>query len=54
MRVQWNLPALSELEEIQDHIAQESPVAANRLIPDVMDRADLLLADNPRADGRVA
>ena len=47
MQVFWTLPALNDLEEIQDYIAQESPVAAYRLVADVMDRADSLLSDNP-------
>lgn len=47
MKVIWTLPALDHLEEIQDHIAQASPAAAHRLVPDVMDRADRMLGDNP-------
>lgn len=52
MQVHWTLPALGDLEEIQDRIAQEGPLAAYRLIPDVMDRTDLLLADNPMVGRR--
>lgn len=47
MRVRWTLPALSHLDEIQDFVALDSPAAAHRLINDLMDRAELLLSENP-------
>lgn len=55
MRVAWTRIALSQLDEIQDYIAEESPAAAYRLVDDIISRAERLLADNANAGrmGRV-
>lgn len=55
MRVRWTLPALEDLDEIQDHIAQDSPSAAHRLINAIIDRTNALLSENALAGraGRV-
>jgi toxin ParE1/3/4 len=31
MRVHWTVPALAAMEDLQDYIAQDSPVAAGRV-----------------------
>jgi len=55
MRVAWTRIALSQLDEIQDYIAQESPASAYRLVNDIISRSELLLSSNPNAgrSGRV-
>lgn len=47
MQVSWTSAALDELDQIQDFIAQDSPVAAYRLTADLIGRTDELLASNP-------
>lgn len=47
MRVVWTAPALNHLEDIQDYIAQDSPVAAYRLALDLTDRTNRALSQNP-------
>ncbi len=47
MPIAWTLPALDNLDEIQDHIAQDSPKAAHRLVNDLIVRAETLLSANP-------
>lgn len=56
MRVAWTRNALAHLDQIQDHVALESPAAAYRLVNDVIDRTEALLLGNPNAGkrGRVA
>ena len=44
MDVAWTVPALADLDHIQDFIAQDSPVAAFRLTADLMRRTDSLLS----------
>ena len=47
MQVRWTRPALQNLEEIQDYVAQASPRAANRLARDLVDRAERGLGQSP-------
>lgn len=56
MRVSWTVPALWDVEEIEDFVAKESPAAAYRLATDILDRTELLLSENPNLgrQGRVA
>ena len=56
MRVQWTVPALADLDSIQDYIGERNPAAASRLINDILDRADTLLSTNPEIGrpGRIA
>ena len=56
MRVRWTVPALADLDSIQDHIAERNPPAASRLVNDILDRTDTLLSANPELGrrGRVA
>ena len=56
MRVRWTVPALADLDLIQDYIAERNPPAASRLINDILDRTDKLLSVNPEIgrSGRVA
>ena len=56
MRVRWTLPALANLDSIQDYIAERNPAAASRLVNDILDRTDTLLSDNPEMGrpGRIA
>ena len=49
MRVVWTRIALSQLDEIQDHIAQDSPAAAHRLAVDLTVRTENQLSDSPRS-----
>jgi toxin ParE1/3/4 len=49
MRVLWTIPALRDLDQIQDFIAHDSPIAAHKLATDLMRRTDKLLAANPKA-----
>lgn len=52
MDVAWTIPALDNLDEIQDYIAKDSPIAAYRFTVELMDRADSVLGAQPVA-GRV-
>lgn len=47
MRVRWTKPALANLDEIQTYVAQESPLAAYRLVQDLFGRAQNGLATSP-------
>jgi toxin ParE1/3/4 len=47
MRVSWSRPALAQLDDIQDYIAQDSRAAAHRLALDLTGRTERVLADNP-------
>ncbi len=49
MRVVWTRSALSDLDEIQDYVAQDSPSAARRLATGLRDRTVQLLTDAPMA-----
>lgn len=54
MRVRWTRPALADLEEIGDFIAQDRPRAAERLVTRILASVEAL-ADHPEAGrpGRV-
>ena len=56
MDVAWTIPALADLDHIQDFIARDNPVAAFRLTSDILRRADAVLSANPAIgrQGRVA
>lgn len=56
MRVSWTIPALNDLDQIQDFIAQDSPIAAYRLVTDLIGRTDRILVSNPMIgrNGRAA
>ena len=47
MRVSWTPRALAELEAIQDHIGQDNPTAAHRLVRKVYETTNTLLGRNP-------
>ncbi|HEY9011635.1 MAG TPA: type II toxin-antitoxin system RelE/ParE family toxin [Devosia sp.] len=47
MRVVWTPSALSNLDEIQDYIAQDSPAAAYRVILELTTRTRINLGDYP-------
>jgi toxin ParE1/3/4 len=49
MKVVWTRAALSDLADIQDHVAQDSPAAAYKLAVELTQRPDWLLSDNPMA-----
>ncbi|WP_443750850.1 type II toxin-antitoxin system RelE/ParE family toxin [Asticcacaulis solisilvae] len=49
MDVAWTIPALDDLDEIQDYIAQDSPITAHRFIVDLMDRTNAVLGAQPMA-----
>ena len=48
MHIRWTRPALHHLEEIQDYIAQESPLAAYRLAHDLVERTESGLTTTPK------
>jgi len=52
MRVVWTRASVSNLDEIQDYVALESPAAAHRLVTELRDRTAMLLSEAPMA-GRV-
>jgi addiction module RelE/StbE family toxin len=56
MRVVWTRAALEGLETITDYVAQHNLAAALRLVDDIPERTNALLADNPMIGrvGRVA
>lgn len=56
MKVSWSLPAIQDLEEIQDYIAQKRPASAHHLISRIFTQTDRLLSKNPEMGrtGRVA
>ena len=47
MQVAWTRTALLHLEEIQDYVAQDSPVAAYDLATALTERPNRLLSANP-------
>jgi toxin ParE1/3/4 len=49
MQVVWTRAALSDIDDIQDYIAQESPAAAYSLAMDLYSRTNQLLAKAPMA-----
>lgn len=49
MKVAWTRPALRHVEEIQDHIAQDSPRAANKVANSLIERTNSLLSDTAMA-----
>lgn len=55
MRVVWTRVALSQLDEIQDYIARDSPIAAYQLAADLTTRTDKQLSSSPMSgrSGRV-
>lgn len=55
MRVRWQKTALGDLREIAEHIAQENPGAARRVVAEIR-RQVRVLADHPYLGhpGRVA
>ncbi len=56
MDVAWTIPALADLDQIQDFIGQDSPVAAFRFTFDLVRRTEALLSVDGTAGrrGRVA
>lgn len=56
MKVAWTRPALQDLEEIQDYIAEKRPAAAHRLTSRIFSQTNRLLSENPEIGrvGRVA
>jgi toxin ParE1/3/4 len=56
MRVIWARPALADLDEIQDYVAQDSPVAAYKLVSEIFERTERVLSTIPLAGrpGRVS
>jgi toxin ParE1/3/4 len=49
MRVVWTRGALADVDQIQDHVAQDRPIEAYRLALALIGRTDALRADNPLA-----
>lgn len=47
MPVLWTRPALADLDQIQDFMAQTNPVAAFRLTARIIERTTTLLGKNP-------
>lgn len=47
MRVVWTPAALSDLDEIQEYIAQDSPAAAHRVLVELTSRTRTNLGDYP-------
>lgn len=47
MRVRWSLIALSQLDEIQEYIAEENPLAAFNLVHKIWDRVNDDLGEHP-------
>ncbi|MFN3363544.1 MAG: type II toxin-antitoxin system RelE/ParE family toxin [Allorhizobium sp.] len=56
MLVVWTLPAIQDLEAIQDYIADRRPAAATHLAKRIFDQTKALLAKNPNVGrlGRVS
>lgn len=49
MRIVWTRGALSDVDQIQDFVAQDRPIAAYQLATALVGRTNALLADNPFA-----
>lgn len=47
MRVVWTRAALDGLEAITDYVGRYNPAAALRLVDDIPERTNTLLANNP-------
>lgn len=56
MKVSWSLPAIRDLEEIQDYVAERRPASAHRLISRIFSQTARLLSERPEIGrvGRVA
>jgi len=52
MQVAWTRPALQDLSDIQDYIAEDSPAAAFNLVNAIIDRTEAFLGSNSMA-GRI-
>lgn len=52
MRVVWTSGALADVDQIQDYVAQDRPIAAYQLARALIGRTNALLADNPLAGRR--
>ncbi|MFD2237361.1 type II toxin-antitoxin system RelE/ParE family toxin [Aureimonas populi] len=52
--MQWTLPALRHLDEIQDYIAERSHDAAYRLTAQIIEKTTDLLSANPSIGRRAA
>lgn len=53
MKVSWSLPAIRDLEEMQDYVAERRPASAHRLISRIFSQTERLLSERPEI-GRVA
>jgi toxin ParE1/3/4 len=49
MRVRWTRVALRHLDQIQDYVAEESRLEAYRLVAELTERPERLLAQHPHA-----
>jgi plasmid stabilization system protein ParE len=49
MRVVWTRGALADVDQIQDFVAQDRPIAAYQLAMALIGRTNALLADSPFA-----
>lgn len=47
MQVRWTLPALADLDSIQDYVAERNAAAAYGLVNAILDRTEALLPANP-------
>lgn len=56
MQIAWTLPAIRDLEGIQDYVAERRPVAAARLTRKLFQQTATLLSKNPNIGrlGRVS
>lgn len=52
MSVRWTLPALADLDDIQDFVGRDSPATAFRLVGEIFDRTERLLSTQPRSGRR--
>ena len=47
MRIRWTALAVAQLEEIEDYIAEDDPIAAYEVVTKILDRVALSLSRHP-------
>lgn len=52
MKIRWSIDALQQLDEIQDYIAEDDPLAAYEVVTKILDRVETDLPAHPHM-GRV-
>lgn len=49
MRIEWTVEALSDIDALRAHLAENSPAGAKRVLSRIFEAVTIHLADNPHA-----